>query len=276
MSLTGRRIIDQIKQKIGRYVRLPVPPYGSPEYWEMAYKSLTKDDSMEWGDISLPDILRYQYRLVQYQPANLGPSVVGEDLLETTLADQIQVQPGEPNAPILILGCGNSKFGEELVDAGYSSIIQTDVSKRVVASLSERCAHSIPSEKMTIIQDDATELSAFHSQTMNVVIDKGLMDALFCADEHEQCGEVLSAVQRVLKPGGVFFNFSFSQPEYLLPAIHQQTKTKRLRPMALEIQQLDRILLYKYTMKDAGGNSNDHSSVSVRHRQKRGGRKKKS
>ena len=225
---------------------------------------------MEWGDSSLQDVMQYSYRQVNYVPPNLGSCTTSEDVIETTLADQIQVQPGQENAPILVLGCGNSQFGEELHQVGYKNIIQTDVSKRVVESMSQRCGN-LPG--MTLLQDDATELSAFHSDTIHAVIDKGLVDALYCADEYEQCHQVLAAVQRVLKPdGGVFLTYSYSRPDYFLPVLHdnQSNTTRQLNPMSLEIQQLDRILLYKYTMKES---STSGTSISANYRSKKKKRK---
>ena len=61
MSLRGRYMIDRIKRMVGRHLRLPVPPYGDPDYWEESYKSFGPNDVLEWGDFGLDDLLQYSY-----------------------------------------------------------------------------------------------------------------------------------------------------------------------------------------------------------------------
>lgn len=126
------------------------------------------------------------------------------------------------------------------------SIIQCDISPSVVSTMSERYAH-LPN--MSIVQADAcsppnknTNVNAnansnsndknekkasmshshshqspfpFRNQSMDAVVDKGLMDALFCS-EKKLMPRVMMNVHQSLKCGSVFMFFSFSRPEYLL------------------------------------------------------------
>jgi ubiquinone/menaquinone biosynthesis C-methylase UbiE len=251
MSLRGRYIIDRIKQAIGtNHFRLPVPPYGAADYWDKSYRSLGPEDSLEWGDIALGDLMEYEHRrLDHYYHGGGGASKT----FKTTLAETMGIAPQAANdEPILMLGCGNSRMGEEMIEKGWRGpLIQVDVSSRVVESMSQRCGHLIQQGHMNFIQDDATELSAFRPNMMQACLDKGLVDALFCADEFEQCQRVLNSVHRVLKPGGNLLVWSFSRPDFLLPRILDTSKVKQTRNMWEEIQihELSRILLYKFQKK---------------------------
>lgn len=120
--------------------------------------------------------------------------------------------------PILILGCGNSSFGEDMIRRGWvGPILQTDVSRRVVDAMAHRCNPWIQSGDMQVVLDDATVLSGFESGTVRGAVDKGLIDALHCANQASQCRNVMRSLHRVLRPGGIFCCLSFSAPEFLLP-----------------------------------------------------------
>jgi len=130
------------------------------------------------------------------------------------------------------------------------NIIQCDISPSVVSTMSERYAH-LPN--MSIVQADAcyppsknTNVNVnvnvnaksndknekkpshsqsqsqsqpspfpFRNQSMDAVVDKGLMDALFCSDK-KLMPRVMMNIHQSLKCGSVFMFFSFSRPEYLL------------------------------------------------------------
>ena len=255
MSLRGRYLIDRVKQTISRHFKLPVPPYGDPGYWDAAYKSFGPQDSFEWGDVTLSDLMEYRCQSVEWT----GESQLGSTkstTRTTSLGETLSTHPNaEQDEPLLMLGCGNSKMGEEMIHQGWRGpMIQVDVSSRVVESLSQRCGPLITDGHMNFVQDDATELSAFSSGMVSACIDKGLMDAIYCADEYEQCGQVLSSVHRVLKPGGVFCVLSFSRPQFFLkniwmPPNHNARNRGPARlPVweSVKIQELDKIMLYRF------------------------------
>eukprot|EP00977_Amphora_coffeiformis_P001204 scaffold244_cov172-Amphora_coffeaeformis.AAC.57 len=272
MSLTGRFLIDRLKRVVSPYVRLPVPPYGQPNYWESSYQSLGPGDINEWGRVSLKNGLqKYRYRPVRLpsefrialgsSTAPLPSSKLDADRKEsedqyitTSFGETIKVYPEAPSdEPILIIGCGNSKLGEEMLEAKWRGpIIQVDISSRICDAMSIRCAPHLPNGNMQIVQDDATLLSAIADGKVNAMIDKGLVDALFCADEYSMIANCLKAAHRVLAPGGCFVIFSLSQPEFVLPRMlmrhGQQGVTVPWEKV--EIRQLDTILLYRFTKKE--------------------------
>jgi ubiquinone/menaquinone biosynthesis C-methylase UbiE len=254
MSLRGRLIIDQIKRAVSSYFSLPVPPYGNPSYWEGCYRSLGPNDSFEWGHISFEDLHRYQYRELRYDPVIRSDATKPQDPhIQTTFGDTLRAYPHSPaDEHILILGCGNSKFGESMVEHGWNGpIVQVDVASRVIESMSQRCQEQQRKGDMLFVQDDATVLSAFHDDKATAVFDKGLLDALFCADEYQQCFDIMSSIHRVLQPGGVYAFLSFSRPQFLmdkilLPPGHEKRKGPVRNWANIQIRQLDTILLYRF------------------------------
>jgi len=70
------------------------------------------------------------------------------------------------------------------------------------------------------------------------------MDAIYCADEFDQCRSILSSVNRVLKPSGVFAFLSYSRPEFLLPVI-ASIDGSRPKWESVQVQRLESIMLYR-------------------------------
>jgi ubiquinone/menaquinone biosynthesis C-methylase UbiE len=256
MSIRGRYCIDRIKKVLNKKLKLPVPPYGDPSYWDAAYRSFGPQDSFEWGDVSLVDLKLYDYEKLEWDD-----SKEINEKLKTTLGKTLSVEPNEEkDEPILMLGCGNSKLGEDMIKNGWQGpIIQVDVSSRVIESMTRRCSALIESGHMNFIEDDATELSAFRNGVVTACLDKGLIDAVYCADEYKQCSLILRSVNRVLKPGGVFCFLSYSRPEFLLPNIaFSNERSKRQKWESIQVQELPKIILYRF-QKRGGDKSKELS-----------------
>lgn len=132
----------------------------------------------------------------------------------------------EKTVSILILGCGNSRLGEDLLHyyidfhvmkkSPIPKVIQCDISTHVVNDMNKRYHKYIEKEQMSIIQDDATQFTLIQDEMLDAVVDKGLVDALFCSDHYGLIQKVMKNVHRTLKVGKVFLFFSFSKPEYVL------------------------------------------------------------
>lgn len=251
MSLRGRHVIDNIKTRVGTWLKLPCPPYGNPRYWYGVYKSLGPYDVYEWGSTTLTDsLLEYEYQLLDSSAAptsNIAPTTK----VTSTFAEAIGVNPEDStDKPIILLGCGNSRLGEEMAEHGWRGpLIQVDVVSRCIATLAERCAPLVEDGTMDFVEDDATHLSAFDDNQVNAVIDKGLVDALFCADEHDQVKDVVSSVHRVLKPGGMFVFFSLSQPKFLMPQMLPKIESQK-EWKDIQVRQLESILMYRLEKDD--------------------------
>jgi hypothetical protein len=254
MSIRGRYLLDKLKGLLAPKFKLPCPPYGNEEYWENVYQKLGPDEVFEWGNVSFTDnLLQFEYIPVGgYNMSSANASTASSETtkssIATNFAEVINVQPGERDKKILILGCGYSLMGEEMVQQGWlGPIIQVDISRRAVHRLQERwmrVSSSYSSSNLTssltpqphdgtssstaappvmeFLQDDATELNAIPSNSIHAVIDKGLIDALFCsssqqAQQDPEIQAIIKSVHRVLVPhGGIFTFLSFSQPPFLL------------------------------------------------------------
>ena len=239
---------------IGKNFRLPCPPYGSEMYWQGVYSQLGPEDSFEWGNLCYTQNLRkYSYQEYSYDSIRCSnPKSESSSMHETTLADTLGVSnknsPHSEDEPILMLGCGNSKLGEELLqDQFRGPIIQVDFSQRIIESMALRYSAFQQKGDMQFVTDDATTLSKITPGSVHAAIDKGLLDALFCADEYDDCLAVMRAVQRVLIPGGVFCTFSFSKPEYLLDRLAPEIRRNRKTTWEdVEVRQLPSIFLYRF------------------------------
>ena len=158
---------------------------------------------------------------------------------------------------ILLLGCGNSRLGEEMACSDQfadSKIIQVDVSQNLISSMETRCSDFIQSGIMEFVEDDATSLSAFSNNSIKAIVDKGLVDALYCSKHpsaFSQISSVMQNVNRILETGGVFSFLSFSHPEFLL----HSTKSDQLRWKSVEVRELPNIFMYRYIKKQGAGRS---------------------
>jgi 2-polyprenyl-3-methyl-5-hydroxy-6-metoxy-1,4-benzoquinol methylase len=122
---------------------------------------------------------------------------------------------------VLILGCGNSLLSEHMFLDGYKDIISIDYSPAAIEKMLLRVQMnpSLQSPGLQYILMDACDL-LFDDESMDVIIDKGLLDAIICGDNGtfytaftliielgKQVGHVVfSEVDRVLKPS-TFFMF---------------------------------------------------------------------
>jgi len=278
MSLRGRYIIDRIKKAVSKHLRMPCPPYGDPVYWDRAYMSFGPQDSYEWGDISLSDVKEYEYFPVEWD-AQQFTSYPSRQSIQSSLAAALNIRLHDLNSvkaqkqqSILMLGCGNSKLGEEMIVEGdfKGPIVQVDVSSNVVENMRQRCSDLVSKGSMNFVHDDATELSAFRDGMVDACLDKGLIDAIFCAEDYQQLNQIQNTVARVLRPGGSFVFFSFSRPEFILPKLmvsdspssSSQGIQKRMPWTNIEVQQLPKILLYKMEKIE----DNDHADSHTKER----------
>jgi SAM-dependent methyltransferase len=252
MSLTGRRLIDRFKNNFGRYLRLPSPPYGLPAYWNLVYKDFTPTHVFEWGNLTLGEnLVQYEYRVRNIKNTDKG-NEVATDKSTTTFAETINVDLHEKGKSIMILGSGYSTLGEDMATHGWRQIIQVDIASKAILDLSERCS-SVDEDVMDFIEDDANTLSTFSSTTIDAIVDKGLVDTLFLANELTQVRDIMKTAHRVLKPRGVFCFLSLSQPEYLLPKLLDTHVPWQVDPalpwQPIEVRDLDSVLLYRFQKK---------------------------
>lgn len=149
-----------------------VVTYATPKYWEDAFSHNKYGESHDW------------YGAWDRQGLNgsLG------DIVRPLLSREFE---------ILVLGCGNSNMSALMYAEGYESITNVDVAESVISAMRVRHAHM---PRMTWLAMDATAL-AFESRSFDIVIEKGLFDALYAGAAH-RVATVRDEMRRVLRPGG--------------------------------------------------------------------------
>ena len=154
-----------------------MPNYGDPTYWDKRYKE--QDGTFDWLEDwnSLKELI--------------------SDLLEK-------------DAKILILGCGNAEFSEHMYEAGFHDMHNIDISPVVIDQMKER---NKDKESMTWDVMDVRELT-YKDWEFDIAIDKSTIDALLWGDDaFLNVAKMCKEVQRVLKPGGIYFVISYGRPE---------------------------------------------------------------
>ena len=115
------------------------------------------------------------------------------------------------NIKILVLGCGNAEFSEDLYDAGYENITNVDISPVCIQQMTVRNAIQRPNMSWKV--GDVTNME-FKNSTFDLAIDKSTIDALLCGDDaYIMVGKMMKECQRVLKKGAHYFAISFGNPE---------------------------------------------------------------
>lgn len=124
-----------------------MPNYGDPKYWDKRYKN-NEGYMFDW--------------LEDYH--SLKPLV--KDLVS------------DPDSKILILGCGNANFSEDLYDDGYPHIYNIDISSVVIEQMTERNKHRTHMKYEVMDVCDIKYPDAY----FDIAIDKSTIDALLCGD----------------------------------------------------------------------------------------------
>jgi len=255
--------------------RLPCPPYDNPVFWDQLYKDMSYDQVNEWGGVDLSSslssggLLQFRYQKVPILSVNNDDDGSdnqenddGEIISTTTFADWMDItqldtpeeaiqlyqqqrenlsdnnndnQNDNDNEAILILGCGNSKLGEQLlINSFIGPILQLDISSKVIQLMTQRYHKYLSSDdsvvkRMEFMVDDAsTGLTSLEPESVGGgVIDKGLVDVLHCSagpirddddgnNDDDMIQRIMSSVHNVLQPSRPFIFFSRSEPQWML------------------------------------------------------------
>mmetsp|Transcript_16737 Transcript_16737/g.21159 ORF Transcript_16737/g.21159 Transcript_16737/m.21159 type:complete len:81 (+) Transcript_16737:85-327(+) len=79
-----------------------MPNYGDPHYWDKRYKEAGDSASFDW----LESYFSLHSLLAEFIP--------------------------DKSMRILVLGCGNAEFSEDLYDDGYTNVVNVDISSVVI------------------------------------------------------------------------------------------------------------------------------------------------
>ncbi|EAX93030.1 hypothetical protein TVAG_255110 [Trichomonas vaginalis G3] len=108
------------------------------------------------------------------------------------------------------IGCGTSIMGMELIDAGFTTVDNTDISHVAIDHMKELFKDV---KNVNWILDDCTN-TKLEKNHYDVIFDKGTLDALICCDDPDDIlNDIFKGVINSLKPGGYFVEISFGCPE---------------------------------------------------------------
>jgi len=156
-----------------------MPNYGDPKYWDERY-SEQEGSTFDW--------------------------------LESYASLKSYLQPMLPSseARILVLGCGNAEFSENMYDDGYHNIVNVDISPVVIEQMKDR---NQAREGMSFLVMDVRSMN-FPDNYFDLAIDKSTIDALLCGDQSFlNVAKMTREVQRVLKIDGYYAAISYGVPE---------------------------------------------------------------
>lgn len=112
---------------------------------------------------------------------------------------------GDKHAAIVDLGCGTSRFLEELHDEGFSNLAGVDISRVAVDAMRRRNLATRPSIRW--LQADALDLgAALPDGSVDLLIDKTTMDAVSCSVGcwNQNLVRIVAEASRVLREGGTY------------------------------------------------------------------------
>ncbi|CRH01373.1 methyltransferase, putative [Plasmodium relictum] len=118
------------------------------------------------------------------------------------------------DAKILNVGCGTSKFSEEMSDSGYTDITNIDASSVCIKKMKE-IYNDKPNLKYILM--NVCDMKEFKNEEFDLIIDKACLDSIVCSEDSlKNVEEMLSEISRTLKPEGIFIIISHAQPTYRL------------------------------------------------------------
>lgn len=204
--------------------------YSAPAHWNERYQWATDEDVLE-------DTFDW------YVPYGIRTSdgvtfAEGLGLRDELLSLFPRKQRG--SLKVLIIGCGTSTMGEMMHDDGFRDILCVDFAERCISRMTRRqglLAHTMspvsssldgvvhsapPALREPVVRDglryecvDAQSLSDHVAPgSIDVVIDKAMLDASFCDNDvqrrYDRIAKVLEGVYDVLRPNGTYMHISSS------------------------------------------------------------------
>ncbi|KAM4116681.1 hypothetical protein ACJW30_02G068200 [Castanea mollissima] len=131
-----------------------------------------------------------------------------------SLAPLIHLYIPHRHHPVLVVGCGNSAFSQDMVDDGYEDVVNIDISSVVIDAMRKKYSTRPQLKYMTM---DVRDMSAFQTGSFDAIVDKGTLDSLLCGNNSRQNAvKMLEEVWRVLKDKGVYILITYGAPIYRL------------------------------------------------------------
>jgi SAM-dependent methyltransferase len=117
----------------------------------------------------------------------------------------------DKNCKILNIGCGNSKFSEELYDNGYINNFNIDYCENVIEFMKLR---NVNIRKNIVFEVMNAEKTSYINDYFDCVFDKGTFDSILsCKNSLTHIAKLTYEISRILKIGGIYFLISTGRPE---------------------------------------------------------------
>ena len=183
--------------------------YGEPFYWDERYNAERakhgKDHCFEWY-CDLDDLWPI---LEMYGGSELATS-----------SDRS-----------LIIGAGDSKLGEQMLERGFHFIQAIDFCKTVVDFMDKRYEHQ-PRLQYSIV--DARKLDRYPTDHFQFIVDKGCTDATFCSwNSYLEVLRLNQEVCRVLEPGRFFLLVTYGSAPTRMPHLTHDSLPWKVETMPL-------------------------------------------
>jgi len=123
------------------------------------------------------------------------------------------------SALILVIGCGNSDLSVEIYDAGYTNILNIDFSELVIDEMKKKYSVSKPLMRWEVM--DMTQMGSISSESVDLIVDKGALDALMSSDNMTtqlNAIKMFNEINRILTPLGAYLCISLAE-EYIFTAM---------------------------------------------------------
>ncbi|GLT34742.1 hypothetical protein SLA2020_092410 [Shorea laevis] len=131
-----------------------------------------------------------------------------------SLAPLIRLYVPHNHQRILVVGCGNSAFSENMIDDGYEDVVNVDISSVVIKAMQNKYQNR---PQLKYIEMDVKDMSAFEAGSFDAVIDKGTLDSILCGSNgRHNSTQMLEEIERVLKDEGVYIVITYGAPPYRL------------------------------------------------------------
>ena len=115
----------------------------------------------------------------------------------------------KPEDKILNVGCGTSKFAEDLFYEGIKNVVNIDYSESAIRLLEEHLEEMQVESKC--IKMDVLDMKDFQEEEFNIVFDKALLDSILCGENALDTVKImLKEIYRVLIDEGYYIIVSNS------------------------------------------------------------------
>ena len=187
----------------------------NPIYFATSGTKLKNHNNNLHGSQPLPE---QSEKTQQQQPVALPP-----------IADPFTF-PDRSKARILILGCGNSSFGADMLRDGWTgTVVNVDFSATVIAQMKSKYSphfyQHLPvpvAVPMDFVCADMTRPLDFTDGAFDLIVCKGALDAVLCRSKGDAL-RVVEECHRLLAPGhGIFFVVTNGNPDNRLEYLEHQ------------------------------------------------------